>query len=675
MVGVVRTARLEVTGRSAQPFWPVAATLVVLASVVTAVALFVGGALPEVLEPGLPSAGTLTSWLSPLCRLVTELAATVTIGLLLAAAALLPSSRDVLSTAASRACRLAGITAFVWAIGSLTVVLTTLSETLALPLSDVLDVRTILSYVSQIPQGASWLTTAALATFTAVVAREADRPVGAWTALALSILTLLPPAFTGHAASAGDHDLATSSLVIHILAVTLWVGGLLALIWYTRTDGRFISLAVRRFSPVALVCYVAIGVSGVVNAVIRVNTMSELWSTGYGRLLLAKTAAFVALGCFGWWHRRRSIPELDQGRPHAFRRFAVCEAAIMVSTVGLAVALAQSPPPASGRLLPPSPAEVLIGFPMPNAPTIAAIVTGWRLDLLVVAVLAFGAIGYAWGIRQLRRRGDSWPVGRAISWYTGLLILAFGTLSGLGEYGRVAFSIHMTQHMVLSMMAPIFLVVAAPITLALRALPTARRDQPAGPREWLLAALESAPVKVLTHPVTAFVLFISAPYVVYFSGLFEVAMRQHWAHEAMHIHFVLVGYLFYESLIGVDPLPYRAGYPMRLLTLFSSLAFHAFFAIALMSSGAILAPTYYETLARPWWPDLLNDQNTGAAFAWAFGEFPALIAMIVLLFRWSQEDDRIARRQDRQADRDDDAELNAYNAMLQQRAVDDRRGR
>ncbi len=163
-------------------------------------------------------------------------------------------------------------------------------------------------------------------------------------------------------------------------------------------------------------------------------------------------------------------------------------------------------------------------------------------------------------------------------------------------------------------------------------------------------------------------LFITAPYVVYFSGLFEVAMRQHWAHEAMHIHFVVVGYLFYEALIGIDPLPFRASYPMRLVTLFASLVFHAFFAIALMSSNAVLASTYYETLARPWWPNLLSDQTTGAAFAWAFGEFPALVAMIVLLFRWSQDDDRVARRGDRQADRDNDAELKAYNAMLKQRA-------
>jgi cytochrome c oxidase assembly factor CtaG/putative copper export protein len=671
--GVASTSTAKSTRAPARSTWPLVAGLAGLGVIVTLLALFVGGALPVHNIPGLPSAGTLTTWLAPLAKLTSDLSAVCTVGLLLAAAALLPSSREVLSTAAIRAARLASATAIVWAIAALASLLLTLSETLALPLADVVKPNTVMSYVSQVPQGGAWLTTAALACITAVVAFEADRLVGAWTALALAIFTLLPPAFTGHAASAGDHDVATSSLVLHIACVTVWVGGLLALVWYANVDGRFIALAVRRFSPLALVCYVSIGVSGVVNAYIRIPEVSDLWSTGYGRLLTAKTVAFVVLGCFGWWHRRRTIPDLERGEANAFKRFALCEGAVMVTTIALAVALSQSPPPPTGQTAPPTPAEILVGFPMPGPPTISGMFTTWRLDLLVVAVLAFLAIGYGWGLRQLHRRGDSWPIGRAFAWYGGLAIVAFATLSGFGEYGRIVFSIHMTQHMVLSMLAPILLVVAAPITLAMRALPAAGRNQPTGAREWLIAALNSTPVKILTHPVTAFVLFITAPYTIYFSGLFEVAMRQHWAHEAMHVHFVLVGFLFYESLIGTDPLPYRAGYPVRLLTLFSSLVFHAFFAIALMSSNGVIASSFYEQLNRPWWPDLLTDQNTGAAIAWAFGELPSLIAMVVLLYRWSQDDDRTARRLDRQADRDHDAELKAYNQMLKDRAAQDPR--
>jgi putative copper resistance protein D len=489
-------------------------------------------------------------------------------------------------------------------------------------------------------------------------------------ALLLAVGATLPPAVTGHAASAGSHDLATSSLVVHIVGVVVWVGGLLALVWYARTDGRYLSLATRRFSPLAFWAFLCVGVSGAVNAFIRLGDVSALFTTQYGAVVLIKVMAFIALGILGWAHRRHALPQLEEGAPHAFLRLAAVEAAIMVFTIGIGVGLAATAPPANGDTGAPPPAEVLLGFPMPDAPTVMGILTGWRLDLLVTGVLLASAILYGRGLLMMRRRGDSWPVGRAIAWYAGLAIIAIGTLSGLAVYGRTSFSLHMTQHMTLSMIAPLLLVLGAPITLALRALPAARSTQPSGAREWLLAALQSPFGRILTHPVTAFVLFISAPYMIYFSGLFETAMREHWAHELMHVHFVLVGYLFYESLIGTDPIPYRANYPMRMVALFASLAFHAFFAVALISSDAVIASSYYETLNRPWWPDLLEDQTSGASFAWAFGELPGLLVLIVLLFQWSRHDDRQARREDRQADRNNNADLEAYNRMLQARRTD-----
>jgi putative copper resistance protein D len=144
-------------------------------------------------------------------------------------------------------------------------------------------------------------------------------------------------------------------------------------------------------------------------------------------------------------------------------------------------------------------------------------------------------------------------------------------------------------------------------------------------------------------------------------------MFHHWAHLAMHAHFVLVGYLFYESVIGVDPLPSRASYPIRLFALFVSLPFHAFFAVALMSSSQIVGLSYYTDLGNPYGVNLLTDQTTGSAFAWGFGEVPMAVALIALLLQWSRDDDRTARRRDRQADRDGDAELAAYNQMLAKR--------
>lgn len=627
-------------------------------------ALFVGGDRPRTSSAGLPEASLAVQWGLPAFRAAFDLLAVATVGLLLAAAALLPSAPDLLSTGAVRAARLASWFAWVWALLALVVLVFSYADTFATTVSDSLGPTKLLSFVGQSEQGAAWLVAASLAAFAGVVARESERPLGAWVALLLAIGAALPPAVTGHSASAGNHDIATSSLVVHIVSVVIWVGGLVALLWYARVDGRHLPLAVRRYSPLAFWAFLCVGVSGVVNALIQLGSIGEVFSSRYGSVVLLKVFAFVALGALGWAHRRHTLPQIEAGSRYAFARLATVEAVIMVSTIGIAVGLATTAPPPSGAPAAPTPAEVLLGVPMPDAPTVLNILTGWRLDLLVFGVLLAAAVLYGRGVHTLRRRGDHWPVGRTIAWYAGLAVLAIGALSGMAVYGRAAFSLHMAQHMTLSMVAPLLLVLAAPITLALRALPASPSTQPAGAREWLLSALQSPVARVLTHPVTALVLFITAPYMIYFSGLFETAMRAHWAHELMHVHFVLVGYLFFESLVGTDPIPFRASYPMRMVTLFASLAFHAFFAVALMSSQALIAGAYFETLNRPWWPDLLADQTSGASFAWAFGELPGIIVLVVLLFQWSRDDDRQARREDRQADRTDNADLDAYNRML-----------
>lgn len=643
--------------------WPRMALAVALGAAGLVLAFVVGDSAPRTSAEGIPTASLTVQWGLPLVRTLIYVLAAMTVGLLLAAAALLPSAKDLLATASVRAARLASWAAWIWALLALVQLVLAYAETFATSFGDALDPVELLSFVGQSQQGAALVVSASFAAFAGVAAREAERPLGAWVALLLALLATIPPAVTGHAAAAGDHDLATSSLVVHVTGVSLWVGGLLALVWYAGADGRFLALAARRYSALAIWAFVAVGVSGVVNALIRLDGLDNL-TTGYGAVVLLKVIAFTALGILGWAHRRHTLPQVDAGAPFAFARLALVEASIMVLTIGVAVGLAATAPPPSGDTTAPPPAEVLLGLPMPDAPSILGIVTGWRLDLLVVGALVAAGGLYGRGVWTLHRRGDRWSVGRTVAWYAGLAVIAVGALSGLAVYGRAAFSLHMTQHMVLSMIAPLLLVLGAPITLALRSLTAASAGQPSGPREWLLAALQSPFAKVLTHPVTAFALFVSAPYMVYFSGLFETAMRQHWAHELMHVHFVLVGYLFFESLIGTDPIPYRASYPMRMVTLFASLAFHAFFAVALMSTDTVIASGYYETLDRSWWPDLLDDQTGGSAFAWAFGELPGLIVLVVLLYQWSREDDRQARRQDRQADRTDDAELVAYNRML-----------
>lgn len=632
------------------------------------VGLIVSGGRPTPPPAGIPDAGGLTEWALPVIRVIAQCGAVVTVGLLLAAAVLLPSRTDVLSTGAVRAARTASWVALVWGAAALLESVLVLSDVLAYSLLRTLSPAVLTTYLPSLPAASAWAVTGALALLASLAARECERPAGAWLAFLVGVGAVAPPALSGHAASAGNHDLAMSSLLVHLVAIVLWVGGLIALVWYARTDGRFLAIAAQRFSPLALTCYVAVGISGVANAFLRIPSWSDLWTSGYGRLVVVKVVAFAGLGVLGWWHRRTTLPQLQARQPGAFRRFAGVEALVMLGVIGIAVALSRTPPPADVVEVPPTQARELLGFGVPAHPSLLRYVTEVRFDILIALTLLAMAVLYLGAARRLHRRGDRWSIGRTASWLTGVAILAFANLAGLSTYGHITFSAHMTQHMLMSMLAPIFLVLGAPISLALRALPPAGRDQPAGPREWLLAVLHSRVMRGLTHPVVALVLFVSAPYMIYFSGLFQYAMYHHWAHLAMHIHFVLVGYLFYETLVGVDPLPYRASFPVRLIVLFLSLPFHAFFAIAMMSSSQVIAAQWYQALGNPYHLDLLADQRIGAAFAWGFGEVPLIVALIALLVQWSRDDDRRARRSDRQADRDGDAELTAYNEMLATRS-------
>ena len=654
----------EVDTHQTVPRGAAAATVVAVGVLSMVVALLVGGGRPAPLPPGLPDAGPVVGWALPLAKLATDLAAIATVGLLLTAAVLLPSSKQILSSGAARAARLAAWTAAGWAVAGLAVLVLTLADIAGISVADALAPDQLWSFVVELSEGRAWAATAAMAGATAVVARTADRPLGAWGGLVLAAATVVPAALIGHAAASGDHDIAVSALLLHLLGVVTWVGGLAGLAWYARTDGRYLPVAARRYSALALWAYVAVGLSGVVSAAVRLDTPADLWSSGYGALVLAKTAAFVGLGVVGWWHRRAALPRVAEGEPGAFRRLAGVEVLVMAAVVGIAVALSRTPTPEPTSPTLPTPAESVLGFPLPGQPGLADYLLDWRLDALAALLLLLAAVLYARGVLILRRRQVHWPVGRMVGWYAGLTVVAFATLSGLATYGKVLFSAHMTQHMLLGMLAPLLLVTGAPVTLALRALVPAGPNRPAGPREWLLAVLQSRAVRVLTNPVVALLLFVSAPYVVYFSDLFELAMRQHWAHIAMHAHFVLVGYLFYETLIGTDPLPRRAPYPMRLIVLFASLPFHAFFAVALMSTDSVIAADYYALLGRTWGPDALTDQTTGSAFTWAFAEVPAVMVLVILLFQWSRDDSRRARQLDRQADRDGDAELASYNESL-----------
>jgi putative copper resistance protein D len=242
-------------------------------------------------------------------------------------------------------------------------------------------------------------------------------------------------------------------------------------------------------------------------------------------------------------------------------------------------------------------------------------------------------------------------------------VLIYASSGAPGIYGRVLFSAHMLGHMTMSMVVPPLLVLGAPVTLALRAL-RRRTDGSRGAREWLLEVVHSRLLSVLGHPLVASGLFAGSLIAFYYSPLFELSLRTHTGHVLMHLHFLLTGYLFASVLIGVDPGPRRPAYPLRLVLLLATMTFHAFFGVALVGGSALLAPDVLTALGRTWGRSPLADQQFGGAVAWGLGELPTVLLGLGVALAWARSDDRETRRRDRQADRDGDAELAAYNAHL-----------
>ncbi|MFD7436757.1 cytochrome c oxidase assembly protein [Streptomyces sp. NPDC059861] len=286
----------------------------------------------------------------------------------------------------------------------------------------------------------------------------------------------------------------------------------------------------------------------------------------------------------------------------------------------------------------------------------------WSPEPFFLVACLLGLALYGWGVVRLRRRGDRWPVGRTVSFVAGVLTIGLMMCTQLNDYGMVMFSVHMVQHMVISMLSPILILLGGPITLALRALPPAARGHK-GPRELLLALLHSRYMRIITHPAFTIPLFIASLYALYFSPIFDFLMGSKPGHIGMMVHFLAVGLVFFWPIIGVDPGPHRPGHLMRMLELFAGMPFHAFFGIALMMASTPMVGTYADPPASLG-IDALADQNAAGGIAWAFSEIPSVLVLIALLFQWQASEQRQARRKDRAADRDGDKELEAYNAYL-----------
>jgi putative membrane protein len=278
-----------------------------------------------------------------------------------------------------------------------------------------------------------------------------------------------------------------------------------------------------------------------------------------------------------------------------------------------------------------------------------------RVDPLLAAGLVLAAGLYLWAVRELAVRGDRWPPGRIVSWLVGGIgTIVLATMSGLGAYDETLFSVHMVQHMILSMVAPVFLALGAPVTLALRTLP------PAG-RRALLAVLHSRAARVLSFPLLGWVLFVGSPFALYFSGWYPATLEHSWLHQALHVHFLLVGCLFFWPLIGLDPVPGRVPHPLRFLLVFAALPIHAILGLTIMNTRVVIAAEHYAALGLDW-SDPLSDQKVGGGLLWASGDLVGLLMLAAVMVQWSRASDREAVRTDRKLDREHQARAAAGTA-------------
>lgn len=279
---------------------------------------------------------------------------------------------------------------------------------------------------------------------------------------------------------------------------------------------------------------------------------------------------------------------------------------------------------------------------------LSSLVTGWQLAPLPLVVTVWAAGLYLLGVQSLRRRGDRWPVGRTVAFVgVGMGSFFYATSSGLAAYDTTLVSVHMVQHMVLSMLVPLALALGAPVTLALRTLP-------ATPRRWLLAVLHSRFARVLTFAPLVFALYVISPWALYFTGWYDATLASPWLHELMHVHLVTVGALFFWPLVGIDPVPGRVGYPARMLMVVLTLPFHAFLGVTIMGQDTLIGAEHYLALRRDpaysWLPDAMADQHLAGGILWGSGDLVALAFFGVLFAQWVRASMKEAKREDRRLD-------------------------
>lgn len=636
--------------------WVAVSCLLIVGAAVGLIAGMVTGGAATPSELG--DTGDFLRWGTPAFRSIANISQAVAIGSLIFVAFAIGTK----SKAFTKTLSVAAVSSAVWALAGTAYLLSTFLMVTGSQLSlDTSFADQLFIFVTDIQLG-QMLGLNILAAFVLSIATLLVRKLfSVAVCAAIGLASLVPVALSGHAAGSSSHAMAVNSLGLHLVGISIWVGGLVAVVFAYKADQ--ITELVKRYSSLALAGFALVIISGFASAQIRIGTIENLFTTGYGQVVLLKTLAFILLGFIGAIHRRKLIGELQENAKKFWQLVSV-EFVIFGIAIGLGSALARTANPVSdfpiGDL---TPAEILTGAKLPPEPTAWTWATTFKPDVLWLLITGALALFYLVGVYRLKQRGDSWSLARTASWLGGVGLLAYVTNGYFAAYEQYLFSAHMLAHMLLTMGVPVLLVPGAPITLLARAV-SKRQDDSRGVREWVLWAIHTKYAQFISHPIVSAILFASSLVVFYFTPIFGWATREHIGHQWMIVHFVITGYLFVQALIGVDPGPSRLGYPQRLMLLIGTLAFHAFFGLAIMSSNTLLLADWFGAMGRTWGQDPLSDQQTGGAIAWGIGELPTAAITIIVAIQWARSDARDAKRLDRASDRGGNEDIAEYNRML-----------
>lgn len=602
-------------------------TILILAAIIAAaIALMIGGGA----EPRFTNdPGALVRWGLPFAKLFVNLSGAVMAGaLVLALFGLAVGTKpfnialDVASTGAAVLTVASGTVAFLTFLSSFNPEVSLGSEFGAQLGRFLLDTEL----------GRAWLITTVVASAVTVLT-FAVRGYGAVLITALlALISLVPMATQGHSGELANHDAAVMSLVLHVVSAAVWLGGLTLLVVVRPVVPQSaLEDLLRRYSTLALVAFIIVAVSGYARALTALGRWEDL-ATPYGLILLTKIVALLAIGILGAFYRGRLIAKAGSGRG-MFWVFVCIELAFLGIASGAAAALARTAAPSeTAPLAKTTAAEILTEAPVPPNLTIERWFTAWSPDLLWVFVAAFGVFFYIAGVQRLRREQQRWPVRRTVYWTSAMGLLLWTTSGPIAVYGTYLISMRLLSLVLLSVVIPLLLVSAAPLTLAIAAI-RPREDETRGIREWVLKAADSPVARVATGPVFAATLFAGSLWLVHYTELLRWSLYDQLGYQWLLTHLLLMGCLLVAAFFRPNQSKSQLPRPWLLSTLIALTLVSALFAINIITRSDLMVSEWFGAMGRTWGLTPLQDQAIGGTIALSIGGTLAAMTVVVVI-RW-----------------------------------------